>query len=76
MTLFELWKTQNETICSHLFDELRDISAQYHIELLNNDDSFDSFLEMIYQSMKERNFEFNPFYEPTIYEMDVLQTSP
>ncbi len=75
MTVFELWKIENEIICSHLFDELKDICAKYHIELLDDDNSFDSFLEIIYKSMKERDFEMNPFYEPTIYEMDVLQTS-
>jgi hypothetical protein len=74
MVLFIDWKKENEETCSNLFEQLIEICEKHQMELLDDNNSFDSFLQIIYKSMNEQHFNIQPFYEPTIYEMDVLNS--
>jgi len=67
MCEFDLWYKMNENILMYLFYELIKISKKYNIHLLDDNNSYNNFLIMMYnESSKEvidKNMYPNFFYK-------------
>lgn len=49
MTNFDNWYKFNKNALKYLFIELRNICSKYNINLINNNNSFNNFILMMYQ---------------------------
>jgi hypothetical protein len=48
--IFEIWQKENNYILNHLYNVFTDISSQYGINVIENNKSYNYFLQMMYRN--------------------------